>query len=393
VCAARARVAGIRGAGVPVVAFERGAGSTGPALTGLGAVAGVAIAAGGAVRHGGRLAMAGGARVGGAGVPVVALAVRRAGGAAGDRGVCAARARVAGIRGAGVPVVAVERGPGLAGAALTGLEAVAGVAVATGRAVRHGGRLTAAGGARVGGAGVPVVALARRRASGAAGDGRMNAAGARVAAVGGAGVAVVAVERGPRVANACRARFNPVTGVSVVAGDLGARASGRVDCGSGCRPLTLVLSIANAVAVGVGVVGIRLAGIDDPVEVHVLRRVCQAVAVRIHQRSHLRVANRHLVGEPALGSARRVCRHGEDVVGANGETAGGDAHRPVRCGRRHARLLRGAVAAARSAFVDSVARDRGIATGLPAHVGGVRRGKRGERYRCKDPYERAKRLP
>src|SRR5204863_8689663 len=104
--------------------------------------AGVAIAAGGAGRHGGRLAVAGGARVGGAGVPVVALAVRRAGGAAGDRGVCATRARVAGIRGAGVPVVAFERGAGSTGPALTGLEAVAGVAVATGRAVRHGGRLT-----------------------------------------------------------------------------------------------------------------------------------------------------------------------------------------------------------------------------------------------------------
>src|SRR5207302_346927 len=139
------RVAAVSGARVPVVAVDGCSGRTATRLAGLGAVADVAVAAGGAVRDGSRLAMAGGARIGGAEVPVVALAVRRAGGAAGDRGVRAARARVAGIRRAGVPVVAVERGAGSTGPSLTGLGAVADVSVAAGGAVLRGGRRAVAG--------------------------------------------------------------------------------------------------------------------------------------------------------------------------------------------------------------------------------------------------------
>src|SRR5439155_19216507 len=173
------RVAAVSGARVPVVAVDGCSGRTATRLAGLGAVAEVAVAAGCAVRSRGMLAAAGAARVDGAGVAIVALSRRRACRAAEDCAVGATGARAAAVGGAGVPVVAVERGAGGAGPALTGLGAVAGIAVAAGGAVRHGGRRAMPGAAHVGGAGIPVVALAVRRAGGAAGDGRMNAAGSR----------------------------------------------------------------------------------------------------------------------------------------------------------------------------------------------------------------------
>src|SRR5438093_4083571 len=121
------------------------------------------------------------AAVGGAGIEVVALARRRAGRAAGDRGPLA-DAGIAGIRGAGVVVVAVGGGRAElaagdwgeaadAGVAGVGGASVAVVAVAgrrAGRAARDGRALADSGIARIRRAGVPIVAVGGGRAGRAA---------------------------------------------------------------------------------------------------------------------------------------------------------------------------------------------------------------------------------
>src|SRR5439155_257701 len=198
------RVAGVRGAGIVVVAVERRPGGTGARLARLAPVARVAVAARGAVRQ--RRAPAAGervARVRGARVAVVAVeggargadprqarlravahvpvAARRA---VRHRRVLTAGHRVARVGGARVGALAVERRPGGAGARLAGLSPVAHVPVAARRAVRE-----------------REVATARDR----------------VAAVRRARVAVVAVERGGRGAHAQLAGLGPVAHVPVAA--------------------------------------------------------------------------------------------------------------------------------------------------------------------------------
>src|SRR5262249_40328068 len=128
--------------------------------------------------------------------------------------VLAARGREAGVGGAGVAVVAVEGRAGGADGALARLGAVSHGGVVAGRAVGQHGELTAGRRvARVGGAGVGVVADERRAggahapltglapvagvavgARRAVGDRRVQAAADAVAGVGGARVRVVAVE-------------------------------------------------------------------------------------------------------------------------------------------------------------------------------------------------------
>src|SRR5207244_2978238 len=204
VLAAGDRIAGVRGARVRVVAGERGARGAHPGLTRLGAVARVPVAARGPVRDGRMLA-------------------------AGDR--------IAGVRGAGIVVVAGERRPGGTSARLARLDPVAHAPVAARGPVRDR-RVLAAGDrvARVGGAGVVVVAVeqcARRADAGLTGLGavagvavaargpvrhrRVLASGYRVAAIGGAGVAVVAVERRARRARAPLTRLGAVAHVAVTA--------------------------------------------------------------------------------------------------------------------------------------------------------------------------------
>src|SRR5262249_14297393 len=105
VLAAEHRIAAVGGARVVVVAVGRRPGHAGPGLAGLGAVAGVAVAARAAVREGGVLAAADRAPpVGGAGIVVVAV----------ERGPRGAHAGLAGLDAiAGVPVgarVAVREG-------------------------------------------------------------------------------------------------------------------------------------------------------------------------------------------------------------------------------------------------------------------------------------------
>src|SRR5207245_1056618 len=123
------RIARVRGARVGVVAVDGGTRRARPRLAGLDAIAHVPIAARGPV---------------------------------GDRRVLAALHRVAGVGGAGVVVVAVGERARRADAGLTGLGAVAGVAVAARGPVRHCRVLAALHRvARVGGADVAVVAVER----------------------------------------------------------------------------------------------------------------------------------------------------------------------------------------------------------------------------------------
>src|SRR5262249_10102931 len=195
--AARLHVAGVGGADVVVVAIEGRAALANAALTRLGAIADVAVGAGGAV---------------------------------GDGSVRAAARGVAGVGGARIGVVAVQRRAGLADAGLAGFGAIAGIAVGAGRAGVRRVLATELRIAAVGGADVVVVAVGGRGAGHAAADRRSRAdatlaliarradvavvagravggggvradAGRGIARVGGAGIEIVAIDRRPRRAH------------------------------------------------------------------------------------------------------------------------------------------------------------------------------------------------
>src|SRR5262249_22305014 len=173
-------------------------------------------------------------------VVVDAIAVRDA--APLDRGVGAPAARVAGVHGARVAVVAERRRSLRAGAGLAGTQPVAGIEVATGLPVGHGGERTSGRGvAAVGGARVAVVTRQRiaharvrhaalvdgagrgirtvRVGVAAPSDGLHGAPRDRVAAVGRAGIRVVAGPRRAGRAGPALARLHAVAYVAVAAGD------------------------------------------------------------------------------------------------------------------------------------------------------------------------------
>src|SRR5439155_523487 len=184
VLAAGGWIARVGRARVRVVAVERRPRGAAPRLTGLGAVAGVPVAASGIVRQ--RLMLAAGHGV-------------------------------ADVAGTGIAVVAVERRARRARARLTGLGAVAHVAVTARGAVRQRGVRADARVADVRRTRVVVDAVRVRGAGKAARDGSVDAGAHRVARIGGARVSVVAVEGWPHGADPRQARLGTVAHVAVAA--------------------------------------------------------------------------------------------------------------------------------------------------------------------------------
>src|SRR5262249_28963440 len=266
------------------------------------------------------------------GVVVDTIAVRDA--AARDGGVRASAARVAGVDGAWVAVVAERGGPLDAGAGLTGLQAVAGIKVATGLPVGHRGEGTSGRAvAAVGGAGVAVVTgqrIAHARVGHAAqvdgagrgvhavggrvgvgvaapGDGLHRAAGDRVAAVDRAGIPVVAGRGSAGRAGASLTRLRAVAHVAVAARDA-------VHDRQGAAPGDVVARVGRA---GIACVAVHRIAHARAAQAALVRGTDAAVdAVRIHHAAAGRVMDRGMA--TATGGRARIRRAGIAVVAVRG---------------------------------------------------------------------------
>ena len=191
------------------------------------------------------------------------------------------------------------------------------------------------------------------------------------------------------MADACLAGLDAVAGVAVVAADLRAGAALGVDRRARGRAAAAVGRVADAVAVGVGAHRVGLAGVDDAVQVRVLDRVAQPVAVGVDQSGDLRVADRHLVRVPALGVGAGVGTHRDEIVGARVEARDQRAVAAVAVHGRHPRVAPGAVAPVRGPHPDAVAGDRRVTTRLPANAravhGAPRSARQGEYHTTEKP--------
>jgi hypothetical protein len=98
----------------------------------------------------------------------------------------------------------------------------------------------------------------------------------------------------------------------------------------------LVGRIADVVTVGVGAERAGLARVDHAVQVPVLHRIGEPVAVGIDAPGDLPVADGDRVGGEAFRSAARVRRDRDVVVGASVEPGHHCRERSVRAGRRQA---------------------------------------------------------
>jgi len=157
-----------------------------------------------------------------------------------------------------------------------------------------------------------------------------------------------------------------------VARDLRARAAVRVHGGAARGALARVPAVRHAVAVRIGAVGIGLARVDHAVEVAVLRRVGEPVAVRVDHRRDLRVREHDLVRVRAVDAVRVVRGHDDTVCRADVEPGHDGRERAIRRRDGQPRVEREGERVAGSPRVDAIPGHRRVRGRAPVRAHGVR---------------------